>query len=225
MRNPRFVLAVGSYAEAHPDMSTDLPVCVYDRQEKRIVVQVMPHYQQAICLETTRPDGSPFSTMVDWLNNMAAGDLASEGIPDTRPEFNVSDEKPLNNALAVIRAKQAEVAAQKEISKLAEHARYVREHNAFAEFYGMYKDVADLPSVGEYYERESKPVFSRCTIRKHLFSGSETVYGIAIHPRNDSEFCVRESDEDGMQYFYRGKVVAKEEFREQFITALASIVK
>lgn len=81
MTSPRFVLAIADYTFAHPDMPEDLPVCIYDRQARRIVLTIANAYANLICLETTEPGCSPFTSMVDWLNNTSADALESEGIP------------------------------------------------------------------------------------------------------------------------------------------------
>lgn len=91
--NPRFVWIIGSIHEVYPDLAgvadQHAGTVLYDRQERKIVVTIAPDYTQAFCLETTSgPGTSPFTSLEAWFNNLAAGDLSSENIPDTQPQFN-----------------------------------------------------------------------------------------------------------------------------------------
>jgi hypothetical protein len=85
----RFVWAVGAYSECFPDMPADLGdngcLVLWDRQERKVVSTVSREYAQILCLERTdKPDHAPLTALESWLNTMKAGDLSSEGIPDTR---------------------------------------------------------------------------------------------------------------------------------------------
>lgn len=78
MKPPRFVLIITD--EDAPEMPPDLPVGIYDTQEKKPVLVFGPGYQQLICLETT--ERSPFTDMVEWMNSLEPATLASEDIPE-----------------------------------------------------------------------------------------------------------------------------------------------
>lgn len=80
---PRFAMAVGAYHEEHPDMPEDLPLCIYDRQERKVVATLHGEYAQLLCLETTGED-APFSALESWLNRLGNPALTSEGIPPTK---------------------------------------------------------------------------------------------------------------------------------------------
>lgn len=78
--NHRFRLAIADYQAGAPDMPAGLPVCIYDRKAKRIVLRISPEYANLICLETL-PDGAPFTSMVNWMNATSDDALLSEDIP------------------------------------------------------------------------------------------------------------------------------------------------
>ncbi len=77
----RFHLAIANYKCGAPDMPDGLPVCIYDRLAKRIVLTISPEYANMICLETI-PDGAPFTAMVAWMNRTPKDALESEDIPN-----------------------------------------------------------------------------------------------------------------------------------------------
>lgn len=90
--NPRFVWLIGAIAETYPDLAAvELPGTVlYDRQERCPVVTIASGYGNAICLETTDSAAThPFTTLEAWFNHLGPGALDSEGIPDTKPPFDV----------------------------------------------------------------------------------------------------------------------------------------
>jgi hypothetical protein len=77
--SPRFVLAIAAYREAFPDMPDGLPVCIYDRAGRGVVLTLSDRYASVICLDTTREPGeAPFTALVEWLNNTTPASLASE---------------------------------------------------------------------------------------------------------------------------------------------------
>lgn len=82
--NPRFVLVVGAVREQFPDIPEDCDgheTCIWDRKHGRWVAALHHDYQQLLCLETTRLNDSPFSTLADWLNDLTPETLASENLP------------------------------------------------------------------------------------------------------------------------------------------------
>jgi hypothetical protein len=88
--NPRFVWAVGAIEEQYPDMcgmsgpQAYPGTVLWDRQEQKPAVTIAPGYGNLFCLETTRSEASqPFTNLENWLNNMAPGDLSSEGVSET----------------------------------------------------------------------------------------------------------------------------------------------
>lgn len=79
--NPRFIMTVGAYSETFNDAPESLPIGIYDRQEKAMVITVGDGYQNLICLEVA--DSAPFTFMHDWLNQLNNSELESESIPTT----------------------------------------------------------------------------------------------------------------------------------------------
>jgi len=84
---PRFVWAIGSYAESFPDMPSDLGVVLWDRQERKPVVTLHDEYAQLICLETA--ENGPFSELENWTNKLSDVELESEGLAPTREAHRV----------------------------------------------------------------------------------------------------------------------------------------
>lgn len=84
VHNPRFVWLIGSIREEFPDIpADDLPICIWDRQERQPVFTLHETYEQLICLETVT-NGAPFESMATWLNSLSNRALESEGLPITR---------------------------------------------------------------------------------------------------------------------------------------------
>lgn len=79
---PRFVMTVGHYSEPYPDMPEDPPFGIYDRELKAMVLTIHEPYWKMVCLETTRtPLDAPFTNLENWMNEVSAEALQSEGIP------------------------------------------------------------------------------------------------------------------------------------------------
>ena len=84
----RFVWLVGSIREEFTDLPQnpdDGSLVLWDRAERRPVVLVDPAYAQALCLETTREDGAPFTALEAWFNRLSSDTFDSEGLPNGQP--------------------------------------------------------------------------------------------------------------------------------------------
>lgn len=87
-KNPRFVWCIGAVDDCYPDIPQSIlnttGVHLWDRQEGKVVMTLSPDYANAFCLETTAPDGHPFTLAETWFNSASKTALESENIPGTK---------------------------------------------------------------------------------------------------------------------------------------------
>lgn len=94
--NPRFIYLLPCNKETFPDLPdpVDGQHVLWDRQEKKPVFIVFGEYAQAACLETYElkggekiMDGSPFSLLETWWNDLSNAAMESEGIVPTKEGY------------------------------------------------------------------------------------------------------------------------------------------
>lgn len=79
--NPRFVWNIGSIASEFPDMPKQgTTVDLVDRATQKPVVSIAAGWGNLFCLEHME-EGTPFTTMAEWMNSLDAESLESEGLP------------------------------------------------------------------------------------------------------------------------------------------------